>query len=159
MATLFLIRHAVTAQTGRVLYGQVYEAMRQQTDAFAIKPVEPQAAQAEERKLAGPFQPKSAWAGKGDHARSVLTVTERTGDTFQARWVTAKGGEKVVTGKIDGDKISWLAKDARSVTGGPAVHDFYGTITGGQDGDKIDFVWRGGKGKSGTFSLYRTKAK
>jgi hypothetical protein len=65
----------------------------------------------------------------------------------------------VVTGKIDGDKISWLARDARAVTGGPAVSDFYGTITSGEDGDKIDFVWRGGKGKSGTFSLHRTKTK
>lgn len=145
---------AERSATGRVLYAQIYEAMRQQTELFAIKPPAPPVAGAQE-KDASPFQSKSVWIG--DNGRSVLTVIERDGETFRAKWSAAKGGEKVVTGTINGNKVTWLAKDARSNNGDKAIHDHFGTITSGAEGDKIDFVWRGGKGKSGTYTLHRTK--
>lgn len=138
--------------TGRVLYGQIYEAMRQQTKEFAIKPSETAVA-AED--VTSPFQAKSVWVTIDK--RIILTVVERKGETFRATFM-GPTFDREIAGTVKSDKVSWLSKDIRAINGG-AGGDNHGTITSGNDGDKIDFVWRDGNGKSGTFTVYRRKDK
>ncbi len=150
---------AERSATGRVLYGQVYEAMRNQANKLGIKPPEaPGAAPAEE--VASPFQPKSVWAA--DKPQNIMTVIERKGETFLATWNSVDGAREVLlTGAIKGDQVSWLAKDVRVVKGAAwNGSDQFGTITSDKDADKIDVVWRNAvSGKTGTFTLHRRKSK
>jgi len=105
---------------------------------------------------AGPFQTKSVWVA--DSPRMVLTVTERKGDTFRAAFKIGDKIERNVSGTFKDGKLSWLAKDVRMVLGGPGG-DNHGTVASDLAGDKIDFVWRGDNGASGTFTLRLVKGK
>gem|GEM_PF-6456696 len=141
---------AERSPTGRVLYGQIYEAMREQTNAFGIKPPE---ATAEDAK--SPFQPKSAWVG--DKSGLILTVVERNGETFRATLISPDGKiQRVITGTVKGNQVAWLAKDMRVIKGGSDHrHDTLGTISSGPKGDRIDIVWRDAKGGSGKGVYHR----
>lgn len=91
------------------------------------------------------IQVNSVWIG--DTLNLRLTILERRGDTFRGRF-TSNRFDREVTGTIKADRIYWLAKDVRPNSGGPGG-DNEGTIRG----DRIDFVWRDGKGGAGEFSL------
>jgi pimeloyl-ACP methyl ester carboxylesterase len=92
------------------------------------------------------IQPNSVWE---DGQGVTLTILERNGGTFRARFHSGKA-DREVTGTVKDDTISWLAKDVRAISGGPGGDNF-GTITDG----KIDFTWRDAKGGSAEFSLMR----
>ena len=94
------------------------------------------------------IQPNSVWRD----GNKVLTILERKGDAFRARFDVGQGIVREVTGPIKDDKLSWLAKDVRAVRGGPGGDNF-GTI----HGDSIDFTWRTDNGASGQFILVRAK--
>lgn len=156
---------AERSATGRVLYGQIYEAMRQQTQQFGIKPPEPPAvavaAPAATEEDASPFKEKSVWR-QLDNAGFVLTIIERKGETFRATMNSTNGKwERLIAGTVKGNQVIWLAKDSRDLKGGPIGRDHFGTITSDKDGDKLDVVWRDAVGTgSGTWTtMYRKKDK
>ncbi|MBX9585158.1 MAG: hypothetical protein K2X87_33035, partial [Gemmataceae bacterium] len=100
---------------------------------------------------------KSVWAR--DNPRGVLTVTERKGERFTATFEVGNDIERVVTGTIKDGKLSWLARDVRVVRGGGPGGDNHGTLGSDESGEKIDFVWRGDNGSTGTFTLRLRKGK
>ena len=76
------------------------------------------------------------WITDGkDHQR--LTITERTGGTFRARFEVGPNILRDLRGTVTGDKISWFAKDTIPIKG-KAGHDNFGKLKG----DSIDFVYR-----------------
>jgi hypothetical protein len=95
---------------------------------------------------ADPFQVKSVWVN--DDNKMTLTVTERDGESFQAKWQIGDRINRIVNGTIKGNKVSWQAKDVRAVKGGVGG-DNYGTIAV----NTINFVWQEDKGGSGKFTL------
>lgn len=105
---------------------------------------------------AGPFQTESVWVS--DTPKRVLTVTERRGETFRARFAIGEDVDREVTGTIKGNRLSWYAKDVRVVKGDNPGGDNHGTIIiDKNEGFRIDFVHGLGK-VSGTYSL-RLKAE
>ncbi len=130
----------------REIYTPLFEALQEQHKAFGIKvPEVPEMAEEESEAIVA----NSVWVG--DKFPHKLTITERNGETFQARFEVPNGFVREVKGEVKGNKLSWLAKDARAVKG-RAGGDNHGTIGRDENGDKIDFVWRDGDG-SGTFTL------
>ncbi len=128
------------------LYTKLHEALRQQHTAFGIKlPEVPPMSE----KESGAIVKNSVWVG--ENGPQKLTITERNGEMFQARFEVVNGFVREVKGEVKGDKLSWLAKDVRAVKGS-AGGDNHGTIGRDEKGDKIDFVWRS-EGGSGTFTL------
>ena len=102
-------------------------------------------------KPADPFQDKSVWAG--DESTKMLTVIERKGESFRARWVVGSN-EQEVNGTVKDDKIFWLAKDVRNVKGNGGKGNNHGTLSIDKDGEKIDFTYEViDSDKSGTFVL------
>jgi hypothetical protein len=98
-----------------------------------------------------PFQPTSVWVCE----ETVLTVTERKGETFQATQ-ELRGAIRVIKGTVKDGKAEWFRKDAIAIRGdirplsqGAVTH---GTITSDNLGDKIDVVWVGGD-KTGQYTL------
>jgi len=90
------------------------------------------------------IQPNSVWVGE----KLTLTILERTGDTFRARFETGNAVREI-TGTVKDNKISWLAKDVHAVRG-DAGHDNFGTIIG----NRIDFTY----GNGGKFTLTASTA-
>jgi hypothetical protein len=106
---------------------------------------------------AGPFQAKSVWVN--DKTKIILTVTERKGETFRARFELGDRTEREVAGTVQDNKVSWLAKDVRVIRG-YAGGDNYGTIAADKVGDMIDFIYRDDPvGGSGSFTLRLKKGK
>jgi hypothetical protein len=85
-----------------------------------------------------PFQPKSIWFT--DEPRRVLTVTQRKGAIFQARFEVGPSITRMITGTVKDGKVDWFAKDVRAIRG-KVGDDNHGTVTSDDLGDKIDFVW------------------
>ena len=94
----------------------------------------------------GPFQVGSNWVSAD--GKMILTVTERIGELYRARFLVGQSVERIVAGNIKDDKVWWLAKNVRAIKGNTGG-DNHGTIVG----DRIDFVWRDERGNSGTFTL------
>jgi hypothetical protein len=104
---------------------------------------------------ADPFQPKSTWVN--DKPKMTLTVIERKGNTFRARFVAGDTIEREVRGTIKDGKVSWLAKDVRALKGGPG-HDNHGTFD--KEGEKIDFTFGfGNNPPAGTYTMHLVKDK
>jgi hypothetical protein len=100
------------------------------------------------------FKEKSVWKGEN----MTLTVLKCNGETFQARFELGDNITREIKGTIKDGKVSWLAKDVRAVKGN-AGGDNSGTIETDKIGNKIDFVWHGDNGDSGTFTLRQSKGK
>jgi hypothetical protein len=100
------------------------------------------------RLPADPFKANSVWV---DGTRA-LTVLERRGETFRARFVIGTTIDREVTGTIKDGKVAWLSKDVRPLKGG-AGGDNQATITKDVVGDLLDFTWHDNNGNSGTFLL------
>jgi|GEM_PF-1034061 serine/threonine protein kinase/formylglycine-generating enzyme required for sulfatase activity/WD40 repeat protein len=100
----------------------------------------------------GLFQSDSVWSNVADKNEMILTVIERKGEIFRARFEIGSTIVREVKGTIKDDKVSWLAKDEKVITGHPGG-DNYGTIVGDDGSAKIDFVWRMDNGSSGEFTL------
>jgi len=98
-----------------------------------------------------PFQEKSVWVSDGGSA-NVLTVTERKGDKFKARFLIGQGISRDVTGTVKDGKLVWLAKDVIAVRGRPGA-DNYGTLATDVKGERIDFVYKAGNAVQGNFTL------
>jgi hypothetical protein len=97
------------------------------------------------------IQPNSVWKSESTH---VLTIRERQGEKFRGIFTFPYGkvtATAEVAGEIKGNKISWLAKDARAISVDPGGDNF-GTI----NGNRIDFTWRRRDNSfSGKFTLVR----
>jgi hypothetical protein len=150
---------AERSPSARVLYGQIYEVMRQQMDLFGIKPPEEPAKPAGPVVHAadapiGPFEPNSVWS----NGTWTLTVTKRKGETFEATYSFGEN-ECAVTGTIKGNQISWNGTDVRKIRGTAGGANHSGMITSNKDGDKIDLTWRNAQGRSGTLTIVRRKGK
>ena len=107
--------------------------------------------------MADPFQEKSVWASAALEVEHVLTVTERKGDTFKARFVGKDYWDRAVSGTIMDGKVVWLAKDVVAVKGNQGL-DNYGTLVTDEKGERIDFVYKSGNDVKGMFTL-RLQAK
>ena len=105
---------------------------------------------------AGPFQAKSIWVG--EDPKKILTVIERKGETFRARFDIGSEIEREVTGTIKDGKLSWFSKDVRVIKGDRGG-DNSGTITRDDAGDMIDFEYRGADGTGGSYTLRLRKGK
>ncbi len=97
-------------------------------------------------ETADAIQPGSIWRDDD----KTLTILERKGDTYRARFETGSKIVREVGGPVKGNTISWLAKDVHAISGNQGGDNF-GTI----NGDKIAFVY-GKDGKTeGSFTLTR----
>jgi len=114
-------------------------------DPSATKPVDP-----DRKAAADPFQPNSVWVNAAQ--KLTLTVIERKGEKFLARFESGDKIVREVSGTVKDGKVTWLAKDVRAIKG-KVGGDNQGTITKDKDGNLIDFVWRHADGPSGTFTL------
>jgi len=103
-----------------------------------------------------PFQVKSVWVS--ENPTRTLTVLERKGETFRARFVLLEKNEFEFTGTVKEGKVVWFLKDVRIIRG-TAAGDNLGTIGSDKFGDKIDFVFRGIKGGTGSYTLRLSKGK
>jgi len=103
-----------------------------------------------------PFQVKSVWVS--ENPTRTLTVLERKGETFRARFVLLEKNEFEFTGTVKEGKVVWFLKDVRIIRG-TAAGDNLGTIGSDKFGDKIDFVFRGIKGGTGEYTLRLSKGK
>jgi transglutaminase-like putative cysteine protease len=81
----------------------------------------------------------------------TLTVLQRDGDTFRARYTAGDSIERLLVGKVSNGRIAWLSKDVESVKGGQGG-DNSGTILG----DRMTISY-GSKESSRTFVLHRNK--
>ncbi len=106
---------------------------------------------------ADPFQEKSVWVSTAGQQKT-LTVIERKGETFRARFEIGVGFERVVSGTVKDGKISWLAKDVQAIRGGVGG-DNQATITSDKDGPLLDFTYRVKGGSGGAFQLRLKTAK
>jgi hypothetical protein len=97
------------------------------------------------------FQPKSTWVGN-KKPRLVLTVTERKGANFRAKFAVGPGITRMISGTVKDGKVDWFAKDVIAVKG-RVGDDNHGTIASDDLGDKIDFVWGPGSEIKGKFTL------
>ena len=102
------------------------------------------------------FSAKSVWVN--DTKNHVLTVTERKGEKFTARFEVGDKIVREVSGTIKDGKLEWLAKNVRAVSGG-AGGDNHGTLEKDKSGNKIEFVWREDSGANGTFTLRLRKSR
>jgi hypothetical protein len=96
------------------------------------------------------FQSNSVWSSGG--SKSVLTVTERKGAVFQARFELGPHIERMIKGTVKDGKVEWFAKDVIAIKG-RVGGDNHGTITSDDLGDKIDFVWHNEANQGGNFTL------
>jgi hypothetical protein len=97
-----------------------------------------------------PFRAKSVWIN--DEQKMNLTVLERKGETFRARFVIGPTIDREVTGTVKDGKLSWLAKDVKAVNGNGGG-DNQATITRDNDGDLLEFTWSVQGSGSGVFVL------
>jgi hypothetical protein len=85
----------------------------------------------------------------------TLTILEHTGTTFRARFQSSTGGSiREVKGTVEGDQLSWRAREVRALRGNRGGDNF-GTIKG----DHIDFTYRNPDGSGGTFQLARVSGE
>jgi serine/threonine protein kinase/formylglycine-generating enzyme required for sulfatase activity len=98
-----------------------------------------------------PFHPTSVWVND-KNAGSVLTVTERKGANFRARFDIGTNISRMIKGTVKDGKVDWFAKDVRAIRG-KVGGDNHGTITSDDLGDKIDFVWEVQGEQKGEFTL------
>ena len=94
------------------------------------------------------FTVGSSW--KSDDRPIVLTVTERNGKTFRAKFLDNVDEREVVGQVAASDTISWLAKDTKALKGN-AGHDNVGTIS--SNGTRIDFTFGAGAKVKGKYTL------
>lgn len=102
------------------------------------------------------FRANSVWENQASKLR--LTVLEREGETFRARFVIGDDRNPLireVAGTVRNGKVSWLARNVRALRGGVGG-DNVGTLGKDRDGDKIDFAYTQGK-TSGKFTLRLTR--
>lgn len=102
-----------------------------------------------------PFQENSVWSGVHNGVTQTLTVTERKGEQFKARFLNGNVVDREVSGTVKGGKVIWLAKDVRVIKGGSQGGDNKGTFTKDMGEDALDFVYypAGGTAVAGTFVL------
>jgi serine/threonine protein kinase len=103
-----------------------------------------------------PFQPKSVWVNREQN--KALTVLERKGETFQARFVIGNNIDRIVSGTVKDGKVSWFSKDVRAVKG-KVGDDNQGTFRSDNNGDWLDFTWASQGNVLGTFVLHRETNK
>ena len=101
---------------------------------------------------ANPFREQSVWVGNDGEVTNVLTVTERKGDKFKARFLASSTVIRDVSGTITGGKIAWLGRDDIAVRGSPGGDNF-GTFATDEMGERIDFDWAHPSGAKGAFTL------
>jgi hypothetical protein len=90
--------------------------------------------------IEGPFQVGSVWATTNSNMQ--LRVTERTEHRFRAIFrVLGSDEEREINGEINGNNVSWLARDTRVIRGS-AGSDNHGTIGRDEQGSKIGVVRR-----------------
>ncbi len=94
-----------------------------------------------------PFRIGSVWANPTKRLR--LEVLERDDRSFKARF-TAGDSLREVRGKIEGNRITWMATDARVIRGSVGA-DNQGTI----QGNTIDLSWNGRSPGSTTLAAER----
>jgi hypothetical protein len=107
----------------------------------------------DEGQASDPLRAMTVWE---DGTDKVLTIIERQGEKFRARFVIGTNVVREVNGTVKDGKVLWLAKDVQPIKGGAGV-DNEGTINKDAKGFYLDFSWRHPGGKSGTFTL-RQKA-
>ncbi|HVX14305.1 MAG TPA: hypothetical protein VHC22_24175 [Pirellulales bacterium] len=139
---------------GRVLYGRVYEALRQQAEDLDIEPPDAPNAQPA-NQAASPFQPHSIWASD----KITLTVTERNGDNFKAIF-TATGIHRIVTGTVRGNEVSWLAANTVATKGGKGCDNF-GKLVKDKGVYQINVAFRNctNKTRPNNYTLYQKTNK
>jgi serine/threonine protein kinase len=99
------------------------------------------------------FKANSVWVSNSE-PRITLTVIERDGDKFVARFVIGNVIEREIRGTFAAGKVSWLAKDVLAIKG-LSGGDNEGTIGRDKDGDFINFTWRDEEKRTGAFVLRR----
>lgn len=94
-------------------------------------------------------QAGATWSSVENGGLRKLTIYTRKGETFTGRYQVGRI-LRDITGTAKGDQVFWLAKDVKTVVGGPGG-DNYGTIKG----DRIEFKWGDPSGKGGAYTLNR----
>ena len=138
-------------ENGPYIYKAVMDAFRRQVPSVGPYEVPAVKRPMVKNKTAGDaFRVGSIWNGEAKFKDLKLTVLERSGDRFKARF-ESKGWVREVSGTASGSSVSWKVKDVRVVRGS-AGGDNQGKIVSDDRGIRIDFTWRGSKNQ-GTFTL------
>jgi hypothetical protein len=128
------------------IYKAVMDAFRRR-----VSSVGPYRVPVVKRPIAGDaFRVRSVWKGESKFEDFKLTVLERSGGRFKAKF-ESKGWVREVSGTASGNSVSWKGKDVRVVKGN-AGGDNQGTIVRDDRGIRIDFTWRGSNSQ-GKFTL------
>ncbi len=103
-----------------------------------------------------PFVVNSVWTGMEGGVKQTLTVLERNGEKFKARYVADLGPIiREVRGTVKDGKIEWFARDAVAISGN-AGGDMIGTL-GEEDGKPILITkWKMGQKEGGTTLRLKT---
>lgn len=104
-----------------------------------------------------PFQPGSVWVG-GFVNKLKLTVLERRGEAFTARFELGTRLVREMQGVVNGNRVSWPGKDVGANGVGILNGDTNGMISRDQTGNKIDLEWRCTAMKGSYTLLLRTGA-
>jgi len=96
------------------------------------------------------IQAGTIWSANEAGLVKKLTILERHGDNFKAKYDVGPKIVRIISGVVKDGKMMWLAKDVQGIQGG-AGGDNTGTISG----NRIDFEWHPPTGKGGgNFTLY-----
>jgi len=134
-------------ENGPYIYKAVMDVFRRQ-----VPSVGPYEVPAVKRPVVqSAFRVGSVWKGESKFKDFKLTVLERSGDRFKARF-ESKGWVREVSGTASGSSVSWKVKDVRVVKGS-AGGDNQGTIVSDDQGIRIDLTWRGTNNNQGKFTL------
>lgn len=148
-------KHQRAAENDPYIYKAVMDVLRRRVPSvgpYAVPAVKRSTAQTDTAGDA--FHVGSVWNGESKSGDFKLTVLERSGDRFKARF-ESKRWVREVSGIASDSQVFWKTNDVR-VIWGSAGGDNHGSIVSADQGTRIDFMWRGGKNQ-GRFTLRKQK--
>jgi hypothetical protein len=145
----------------RDLYDGLYSLLRKQKDALGIKDAPPpkEAMAAKAALPSDVFQAGTTWVGAGQGGAGwQVTVMERSGDGFKARFKIGNNMLREVRGEVQDDMISWSGRNIHVLKGPPVPAKGGGSMVFGIfHGTEIHIKANNPKARVNVVVLHRTK--
>ncbi len=132
------------------IYKAVMDVLRRRVRSVGPYPMSTAKRPMAQSNVGDAFEVGSVWNGEPEIQKFKLTVLERSGRRFKAKF-ESKNWVREVSGTVNGSSVAWKAKDVRAIKGGAGGGNL-GTIVRDDEGMRIDFAWRG-VNNQGTFTL------